>query len=140
MIILIPFFLLAAFFLLRANPQRRRVQAQRALLDNLQPGTRVVTVAGVIGTLMGIEGDRAAIEVAPGVVVEFLVAAIVRADDTTIGHATTGDEDLDLGDNGPIDITDATAHAGSMDDAPASDPGDPTDGADLGSTPGHEET
>jgi preprotein translocase subunit YajC len=140
MIILIPFFLLAAFFLLRANPQRRRVQAQRALLDNLRPGTRVVTVAGVIGTLMGIEGDRAAIEVAPGVVVEFLVAAIVRADAPTIDAPTAADHEVDLGEAGAVDITDRTTAPGRTHDPAAGDPGDQTDGADLGSTPGHEES
>jgi preprotein translocase subunit YajC len=105
MIVLIPLFLLAAFFLLRANPQRRRVQAQKALLDGLQPGAKVVTVSGIIGTLMGIEGDRAAIEVAPGVVVEFLLAAIARTvedapvdlthhdDEEVPGDGPAGDED-----------------------------------------------
>ncbi len=112
---------------------------QRALLDHLRPGTRVVTVAGVIGTLMGIEGDRAAIEVAPGVVVEFLVAAIVRADDPTIGHPTAADE-VDLGDAGPIDITDTTTSPDPTHDPSAGDPGEQTDGADFGSTPGHEES
>jgi preprotein translocase subunit YajC len=94
MIVLIPLFLLAAFFLLRANPQRRRVQAQKALIDGLQPGAKVVTVSGIIGTLMGIEGDRAAIEVAPGVVVEFLVAAIARiVEDAPVD--VTGDHEAD---------------------------------------------
>jgi len=102
MLVLIPLLLLAAFFLLRANPQRRRAQAQKALLDGLQPGTRVVTVSGIIGTLMGIEGDRAAIEVAPGVVVEFLLAAIVR----------TAEE-------APVDATNHEATDGSADDTAA---------------------
>jgi preprotein translocase subunit YajC len=114
MIVLIPLFLLAAFFLLRANPQRRRVQAQKALLDGLQPGARVVTVSGIIGTVMGIEGDRAAVEVAPGVVVEFLVAAIVR----TIEDA-------------PVDLTDDEL------DAPTDEPGGDEDDA---REPRHEET
>jgi preprotein translocase subunit YajC len=91
MALLIPFLILAAFFVLRANPQRRRVQAQKAMLSTLAPGTRVVTVAGVIGTLVGVEGDRAAIEIAPGVIVEFLVAAIVRPDEPAAPAAGAGD-------------------------------------------------
>ena len=62
MALLIPFFILAAFFLLRANPQRRRVQAQKAMIESLRPGAHVVTVAGVIGTVVGVEGDRVAIK------------------------------------------------------------------------------
>ena len=81
MALLLPLIIVAAFFLLRANPQRRRAQAQKTLLDSLRPGVRVATVAGVIGTLVGVEGDRAAIEVAPGVIVEFLLAAITRTMD-----------------------------------------------------------
>jgi preprotein translocase subunit YajC len=115
MLVLIPLFLLAAFFLLRANPQRRRAQAQKALLDGLRPGARVVTVSGIIGTLMGIEGDRAAIEVAPGVVVEFLLAAIVR----------TAEE-------APVDVTDHEEMDASADDAA-------TDDEDA-RAPRHEET
>jgi preprotein translocase YajC subunit len=84
MALLIPFFILAAFFLLRANPQRRRVQAQKAMIDTLRPGAHVVTVAGVIGTVVGVEGDRVAIEIAPGVIVEFLLAAVVRTLDEPV--------------------------------------------------------
>lgn len=78
MALLLPLIVVAAFFLLRANPQKRRAQAQKAMLESLHPGVRVATVAGVIGTLVGTEGDRAAIEIAPGVIVEFLLAAITR--------------------------------------------------------------
>jgi preprotein translocase subunit YajC len=81
MALLLPLIIVAAFFLLRSNPQRRRAQAQKTLLESLHPGVRVATVAGVIGTLMGVEGDRAAIEIAPGVIVEFLLAAITRTID-----------------------------------------------------------
>jgi preprotein translocase subunit YajC len=102
MALLIPLFILAAFFLLRANPQRRRAQQQRTLVDSLRPGTKVVTVAGIVGTLVGVEGDRAAVELAPGVIVEFLVAAIVRVDadiaavpevDLTHGHDEPGHDE-----------------------------------------------
>jgi preprotein translocase subunit YajC len=90
MALLIPFFILAAFFLLRANPQRRRVQAQKAMIESLRPGAHVVTVAGVIGTVVGVEGDRVAIEIAPGVIVEFLLAAVVR----TVDEPVAPDDDV----------------------------------------------
>jgi preprotein translocase subunit YajC len=77
MALLLPLIVIAAYFLLR-NPQRRRAQAQKALLTSLQPGARVATVSGIIGTVVGTEGDRAALEIAPGVIVEFLLAAITR--------------------------------------------------------------
>ncbi|HVM67644.1 MAG TPA: preprotein translocase subunit YajC [Acidimicrobiales bacterium] len=86
MALLLPLIVLAAFFLFRANPQKRRAQAQRALADSLRPGARVATVAGIIGTVVGVEGDRAALEIAPGVIVEFLLASITRTIDDEPVH------------------------------------------------------
>ena len=51
MALLIPFFILAAFFLLRANPQRRRVQAQKAMIETLRPGAHVVTARSCVGMI-----------------------------------------------------------------------------------------
>jgi preprotein translocase subunit YajC len=96
--ILLPLALLAVFFVFRANPQRRRVMGQQALLGQLAPGDKVVTGGGMIGTLVAIEGDRAAVEVAPGVIVEFLLAGILRrADDAP-------DPDAPPVGGGPADV------------------------------------
>ncbi|HEY2429838.1 MAG TPA: preprotein translocase subunit YajC [Acidimicrobiales bacterium] len=74
-LILIP---VALYLFVRANPQRKRAMAQQALLKDLSPGDRVVTAGGMVGTLVGFEGEQAAVELAPGVIVEFLRPAIVR--------------------------------------------------------------
>lgn len=68
------------------RPQRQRVQAQRALLANLAPGDRVVTAGGMIGTLVSTDGERATVELAPGVVLEFLAPAIIRRIDDPADH------------------------------------------------------
>jgi preprotein translocase subunit YajC len=115
MALLIPFFILAAFFLLRANPQRRRVQAQKAMIETLRPGAHVVTVAGVIGTVVGVEGDRVAIEIAPGVIVEFLLAAVVRTVDEPV--APDDDDVVASHDEDP-------PHDGLEPDSPAAAPPD----------------
>ncbi len=114
MALLLPLIIVAAFFLLRANPQRRRAQAQKTLLDALQPGVRVATVAGVIGTLVGTEGDRAAIEVAPGVIVEFLLASITRTvdePDPTLGGLLDHHEARDAADVLPEPDDEASPHS-----------------------------
>ena len=96
MALLLPLIVLAAFFLLRANPQKRRALAQKTLMDSLHPGVRVATATGIIGTLVGTEGDRAAIEIAPGVIVEFLLAAITRTIEQPDGPE--GDDHEDVAD------------------------------------------
>jgi len=132
MALLLPLIVLAAFLLLR-NPQRRRAQTQKALLDALQPGVRVATVAGVIGTLVGTEGDRAAIEIAPGVIVEFLLAAITRTIEDPPPPLDGAAGDLDVPVDGLVDGA-LDEHGGGPLDGHATDaPGDhaPGDHADC---------
>jgi preprotein translocase subunit YajC len=109
-ILLIP--LALYFFMIR--PQRQRVQAQRALVDGLGPGDRVVTAGGMVGTLVGMDGEQAAVEVAPGIIVEFLAPAIVRR--------APGEHDASRGDDdaAPDEQGAAPAEHGAE---PVDDPG-----------------
>ncbi len=66
------------FYTFMVRSQRRRVATQQRFLDDLQPGDRVVTAGGVIGDLVAVEGGRARLEIAPGVVIEVLAPAITR--------------------------------------------------------------
>jgi preprotein translocase subunit YajC len=63
---------------LMVRSQRRRVNTKQAFLAQLVPGDEVVTASGIIGRLVAIDGNRARVEVAPGVVLELLAPAITR--------------------------------------------------------------
>jgi preprotein translocase subunit YajC len=69
--------LAAVFFVLIVRPQRRRSQAQRALLAALAPGDDVVTTGGIYGRIQTLESDVVLLEVADGVVVKAARAAII---------------------------------------------------------------
>lgn len=74
---LLPFAAIAAaFWLLIIRPQSTRRKAQAALVASLAPGQRVMTTAGVFGTVVAVEDDRVHVEVAPGVVIEMLALAV----------------------------------------------------------------
>lgn len=74
---LLPFVAIAAaFWLLIIRPSSTRRKAQAALVASLTPGQRIMTTAGVFGTVVAIEGDRVMVEVAPGVVIEMLALAV----------------------------------------------------------------
>ena len=75
---LLPILLLVMALYFVILPQRRRAQAQRSVMTALAPGDRVVTAGGMFGTLVSIDDERARVEVADGLVVDFLPAAIVR--------------------------------------------------------------
>jgi preprotein translocase subunit YajC len=76
---LIPFALiLVAMWLFLVRPQQQRVRAQRDLLASLSVGDEVVTAGGIIGRIVELDDKEARIEVAPGMTLTFLRAAISR--------------------------------------------------------------
>jgi preprotein translocase subunit YajC len=79
--------ILALFFILIVLPQRRRMNAHRALVAALQVGDEVVNNGGLHGTIRSLDDTVVELEVAPGVVVKVARGAIaakvapVAADD-----------------------------------------------------------
>ena len=74
---LLPLLLLGAvMWLLLIRPQQQRVRRQQALLQALQVGDEVITAGGMVGRIRALTDDRASIELAPGVVVDFLRGAV----------------------------------------------------------------
>jgi len=64
------------FYLLIIRPSRNRQKKQAEMMSALEPGTRIMTTAGVYGVLVAIDDDDAQIEIAPGVVITVVKAAI----------------------------------------------------------------
>jgi preprotein translocase subunit YajC len=111
---LLPFAAIAAaFWLLIIRPASTRRKAQAALVAALAPGERIMTTAGVFGTVVAIEGERVSVEVAPGVVIEMLAVAIAQVVPAPAGSGTA--DPLASDDEGH---SDAPADA-PVEDAPA---------------------
>jgi preprotein translocase subunit YajC len=64
------------FYLLIMRPARNRQRKQAELMSTLMPGTQVMTTAGVYGTIVSVDDDDAELEIAPGVVIRVVKAAI----------------------------------------------------------------
>jgi preprotein translocase subunit YajC len=76
---LLPFLvLIVAFYFLILRPARARQSAQAAVNSRLRPGVEVMTTSGLFGTVVEIDGDRLVLEIAEGVRVRFVAAAIGR--------------------------------------------------------------
>ncbi len=76
---LLPFAAVAAvFWLLILRPARARRQAQERLQASLAPGQRIMTTAGLFGTIRTVDERRLDLEVAPGVVVTMVPQAVAR--------------------------------------------------------------
>jgi preprotein translocase subunit YajC len=107
---LLPFAAIAAaFWLLIIRPASTRRKAQAALVASLAPGQRIMTTAGVFGTVAAIDGERVSVEVAPGVVIEMLAVAIAQVVPAPV-PVESGPADPVLGDEGrsegdsPVDL------------------------------------
>ena len=74
------FFAMLVFglYLLVIRPQRVRAKALAQVRASLAPGVRVITTAGIHALVKAIEGDDVILEIAPGVQVRFMTAAVVQ--------------------------------------------------------------
>ena len=75
---LILIFVIFYFFLIR--PQQKKVKEHKAMVENLSRGDKVVTSAGIIGTVERIiDNERAEILIAENVKVEVIKATGIQA-------------------------------------------------------------
>jgi preprotein translocase subunit YajC len=58
------------------RPRRRMMTRQRELLGALSTGDQIVTVGGVYGTIVALDGDEVRLEIAPDVVIRVARRAV----------------------------------------------------------------
>lgn len=87
---LLPILLLvAAFYLLVLRPARARQSQQQAVVRQLAPGARVMTTSGLFGTITAVEDDQVELEIADGVRVRYVSAAIATVVDPVAPTGTS---------------------------------------------------
>jgi preprotein translocase subunit YajC len=69
--------LFAVFYFLLIRPQQKRAKQQRAFLENLKKGDKVVTSGGLYGTITGITDTAVTLEIAEKVRVKASKSSIV---------------------------------------------------------------
>jgi preprotein translocase subunit YajC len=118
-----------AFYFLMIRPQQRRKQAAAQQSNNVEPGARVRTTAGMYATVVDTDGDDVILEVAPGVEVRYMKRAIMEvvspgepvdetemdADDEAEADAEHDDADHDDADTDEVH-TDADWESFASDD------------------------
>lgn len=88
----------AAFYLLILRPTQMRSRRARDLKDHLAPGAKIITTAGVFGTVQRVEDDEVDLEIAPGVVIRMLIGAVGKILDPENTAATNGETADDAGE------------------------------------------
>jgi preprotein translocase subunit YajC len=100
---LFPIIILALFGLLyfvMIRPQRNRQRQATQMQNQVVPGQRVRTTAGMYATVVSVEGDDVVLEVAPGVNVRYMRRAIMNVVSDDIG-STAADEGESVDGSGP---------------------------------------
>ncbi len=73
--------MVAVFWFLIIRPNRRRQQAAQALINSVGAGSKVVLASGLKATVVRLEDDVAVLEVAPGIELRYLKAAITKVEE-----------------------------------------------------------
>jgi len=102
---LAPFALIiVAFYFLLIRPQRNRAKQQQALVAALAPGAEVMTTAGIFGQVAAVSPDQISVEIAPGVFMRMVPAAIAKVIEPAPQanrEAVDGEDARTDGDSGP---------------------------------------
>ena len=98
LVTIVPLLLLGVvFYMLVLRPQKAKQKAQAQMIAAVGPGAAVMTTAGVFGTVVSTTDDELRLEIAPGVVIRMVPAAIAKV-------IPVEDPDDDTGD-GPADLS-----------------------------------
>ena len=96
------------FFLIR--PQRQRRQKQMQVGKQISVGDKVILSSGIIGRVEGFVGDRARVEIAPGMVIEVVRQAVSQRIDDVTDIGQDHDDDASYGEHDHDDPIDDSDH------------------------------
>jgi preprotein translocase subunit YajC len=99
--LLLPLILIVGMIWFMSRSQRKQRQRQAQTVAALVPGTRVVTTSGQLGTVEEVDDEYVTLEIADGVLVQFVKQAIGRVlpDEVDEYEAEEVEEDGDLEDD-----------------------------------------
>ena len=70
--------LVIAFYFLFIKPNKARRKQFTQMQSSVVPGVRVMTTSGIFGVVTAVNADSVNVEIAPGVEIELVTAAIGR--------------------------------------------------------------
>jgi len=75
--------ILGAYWALVVYPKQRDFQKRQRYVSMLNPGEEVITYGGIIGRIIEVEAEKgiAYVEIADGIIVRFVMAALMQAYD-----------------------------------------------------------
>jgi preprotein translocase subunit YajC len=88
----------AGFYFLIIRPGQQRQKRQQEMVRQIQPGTEIMTTAGIFGTIAVVTEEQLSLEISPGVFMRILPAAVARVVDPVTEDAPPVQESEGTGD------------------------------------------
>ncbi len=88
----------AGFYFLIIRPGQQRQKRQNEMVRKIEPGTEIMTTAGIFGTVAVVTDEQLSLEIAPGVFMRILPAAVARVVDPVTDDAPPLQESEGPGD------------------------------------------
>lgn len=101
--LLIIVLIFAAFYVIFVRPARNRQRAAAAAKRQVSVGDEIITTSGLIATVAEVSDDALTLEIAPGVRVRYVPAAVLRV----LGDEPEGDSATDVTNHEVIDEPDS---------------------------------
>ena len=98
---------IAIFYFMAIRPQQRQRKAHAALLSSLKKGDRIITAAGIYGTVKRVEDNIVLVEVAKGVTMKVARRAVAEIIRDQAEARATAPEGSTRGKNAPAEIESA---------------------------------
>jgi preprotein translocase subunit YajC len=95
---------IAIFYFMAIRPQQRQRKTHQALLSSLKKGDRIVTAAGIYGTVKRVEDNIVVVEIAKGVTVKIARRAVAEIIRDQAEAKATAPEGPARGKNAPSEI------------------------------------
>ncbi len=111
---------IAAFYFLLIRPAQKKQREQQDMVSKLAPGVRIMTTAGIFGTIRHIGQAQVIIETAPGVEMTLAKQAVLRTATAAEDEFEYDDEPEDerAFEDDPTDEAQVTDDTGAGDDTP----------------------
>jgi preprotein translocase subunit YajC len=121
---------IAIFYFMAIRPQQRQRKAHQALLSSLKKGDRIITSAGIYGTVRRVEENIVVVEVAKGVTVKIARRAVGEIIRDQAGARAAAPEGPVRGKNVPAELEPADEPIDESVDDTASASEETSDGSD----------
>jgi preprotein translocase subunit YajC len=118
---------IAIFYFMAIRPQQRQRKAHQALLSSLKKGDRIVTAAGIYGTVKRVEENIVVVEVAKGVTIKIARRAVAEIIRDSAEARAAAPEGPSRGKNQPAEIEAADETEAGMEETATTDEGASTE-------------